>query len=385
MQRSTREGAGIGQSPGGPGTRDGGEAPRSGRGCGCNPCRSLGFLAFRGSGSDGPVVTRPRRHRRESLRPCRRRRRRRRSRHDAGQCRPPGRRRTPSRLRSPAIVGGSVVLLDGRDGHTLRTLATHPEADHRRVPLPAGRHAVPRPALGLLLPGRRLWPGHDLPGARRRAPAVRGDPERGLAGGEPRRPQTGLRRRRRSDGGRAALPERASWSATCRPARERTWRYPDTPDYATPLYQDAVDQRDRLGPRLDPAGLHAVLRGRLRLRARHRGRRRPGADGGGRHPRRRRQLQPSRLATRRAGSSACSTPASSAASTTTTPARPGRSWSTSTAAWPRRCSRPGGGSPPSTSTPAAPTCCSSTAAASTAAAGRNRQSGCVSGVTSADW
>src|SRR5882724_11166247 len=28
-----------------------------------------------------------------------------------------------------AIVGGSVVMLDARDGHTLRTLATHPEAN----------------------------------------------------------------------------------------------------------------------------------------------------------------------------------------------------------------------------------------------------------------
>src|SRR5204862_567801 len=27
-----------------------------------------------------------------------------------------------------AIIGGTVVLLDGRDGHTLRTLATHTEA-----------------------------------------------------------------------------------------------------------------------------------------------------------------------------------------------------------------------------------------------------------------
>ena len=27
-----------------------------------------------------------------------------------------------------AIVGGSVVLLDGRDGRTVRTLATHDEA-----------------------------------------------------------------------------------------------------------------------------------------------------------------------------------------------------------------------------------------------------------------
>ncbi len=49
---------------------------------------------------------------------------------------------------------------------------------------------------------------------------------------------------------------------------------------------------------------------------------------------------------RPAASSPCSTPASSAASTTSTPARPGPCWSTSTAGWPRRCSRPGAGHGP---------------------------------------
>ena len=35
---------------------------------------------------------------------------------------------TPRPAEIAAIVGGSVDMLDGRDGHTLRTLATHPEA-----------------------------------------------------------------------------------------------------------------------------------------------------------------------------------------------------------------------------------------------------------------
>ena len=194
-------------------------------------------------------------------------------------------------------------MLDGRDGHTVRTLATHPEATTGGFPYLQGVTLSPDRSSGFLLPGRRLRPGHDLSGARRRAPLGRGDPDRGVPGGEPRRPQAGLRRPAAAP---PAGPERIGGERHCQNAvvvrdlqtgAERTWRYPDTPDYATPLYQDAVvseidwaPDSTRLAYTLSYEGdsvsvLDTEAAADLR------------PDPRGRDPRRRRQLQPPRLAT----------------------------------------------------------------------------------------
>ena len=84
----------------------------------------IGVLAFRGgSGPESPVVTQaggkapavPPTGAGDSVNSTL-----------ASAGRPAGDTARPAEI--AAIVGGSVDLLDGRDGHTLRTLATHPEA-----------------------------------------------------------------------------------------------------------------------------------------------------------------------------------------------------------------------------------------------------------------
>ena len=138
-----------------------------------------------------------------------------------------------------AISGGSVVMLDGRDGHTLRTLATHTEATTGGFPylqgvsiapdrsdvfyamagdcdsatiyrVPADGHAAPVAALSGLSPavspdGRKLAYAVATPGTTAERHCQNAVVVRDL--------KTGA---------------------------ERTWRYPDTPDYDTPLYQDAI-------------------------------------------------------------------------------------------------------------------------------------------------
>src|SRR4051794_3805167 len=88
---------------------------------------AIGVLAFRGTRSDGPVVARAGGKSAPAPLPG--------SVGDdnlnvdptlvsAGRPAPDG----PRPKDIVAIEGGSVVLLDAKDGHTLRTLATHPEA-----------------------------------------------------------------------------------------------------------------------------------------------------------------------------------------------------------------------------------------------------------------
>ena len=155
-----------------------------------------------------------------------------------------------------AIVGGSVVLLDGRDGHTLRTLATHTEAttggfpylegvslapDRRQVfyalagdcgPATIYRVATdgrtpPEVFLSGVSPavspdGRKLAYAVAAPGpvpVRAGVPALPSNPE---AGSAERRCQNSIVVRDLKTGA------------------ERSWRYPDTPDYTTALYRGAV-------------------------------------------------------------------------------------------------------------------------------------------------
>jgi hypothetical protein len=194
----------------------------------------IGFLAFRGSGSDNPVVTQAG-GKSPAVPPT--------GAGDGGvnptltsAGRPAADSPRPAEI--AAIVDGSVVLLDGRDGHTLRTLATHPEAttggfpylqavaltpDHSQVfyslvgdcgpasiyQVPADGHAA---AIAILTGASPAV----SPDGRKLAYAV-ADPQ--------------------------AADRHCQNSVVVRDLQtgaERTWRYPDTPDYATPLYQDAV-------------------------------------------------------------------------------------------------------------------------------------------------
>jgi len=137
-----------------------------------------------------------------------------------------------------AIADGSVVVLDGTGGNTLRTLATHPEATTGGFPYlqaislspdrshvfyslvgdcgPATIYRVPadgRSASVAILTG--VSPAVS-PDGRKLAYAVATPSQ------EERHCQNSLVVR------------------DLRTGAERTWRYPDTPDYASPLYRGAV-------------------------------------------------------------------------------------------------------------------------------------------------
>jgi hypothetical protein len=138
-----------------------------------------------------------------------------------------------------AISGGSVVMLDGRDGHTLRSLATHPEATTGGFPYLQAVSLTPdRSDVFYSLSGdcdaatiyRVPADGHaaavaDLKGV---SPAVSPD-GRKLAYAVATPGATAARR-----------CQNAVVVRDLKTGAERTWRYPDTPDYASPLYQDAV-------------------------------------------------------------------------------------------------------------------------------------------------
>jgi hypothetical protein len=142
-----------------------------------------------------------------------------------------------------AVEGGNVVMLDGGDGHTLRTLATHTEAstggfpylqsvsltpDHRDVFYArvgdCGPATIFRVAADGNAPTQALLTGVSpavSPDGRKLAYAVATPGATPGAEGE-RHCQNSVVVRDLTTGA------------------ERTWRYPATPDYATPLYEDAV-------------------------------------------------------------------------------------------------------------------------------------------------
>jgi hypothetical protein len=167
-----------------------------------------------------------------------------------------------------AIVGGSVVMLDGRDGNTIRTLATHTEATTGGFPYLEGlslspdrktvfyalagdcgaatiyRVAVdgrtpPEPVLGGLSPavspdGHKLAYAVATPG-RVPGPTAAAVPAAPAAPGAEGRPAGAE--------GEGTVGRRCQNSIVVRDLKtgaERTWRYPDTPDYSTALYRDAV-------------------------------------------------------------------------------------------------------------------------------------------------
>jgi hypothetical protein len=216
----------------------------------------IGFLALRGTGSDRPVVTQagggsptvpavPAPGVGDRADPTL---------VSTGRPSPDG----PRPAEIAAIVGGTVVMLDGRDGHTLRTLATHTEATTGGFPYLEGvslapdRRTVfyalagdcgtatiyrvatdgrtpPEVILSGVSPaaspdGRKLAYAVAIPGpiptsAPAGAPAPATNPETGAA---ERHCQNSIVVRDLKTGA------------------ERTWRYPDTPQYTTTLYRDAV-------------------------------------------------------------------------------------------------------------------------------------------------
>jgi WD40 repeat protein len=193
----------------------------------------IGVLAFRGSGSDSPVVTQaggkspavPPPGAGDGVNTTL-----------ASAGRPAANAARPAEI--AAIVGGSVVLLDGRDGHTLRTLATHPEATTggfpylQAVSLSPDRSQVFYSLVGDCGPATI----YQVPADSHSAPV-------GIL--------TGVSPAVSPDGRKLAYAVAAAGAAErhCQNAvvvrdlqtgAERTWRYPDTPDYATSLYQDAV-------------------------------------------------------------------------------------------------------------------------------------------------
>jgi len=194
----------------------------------------IGILAFRGSGSGGPVVRAG--GKAPGVPPT-----------GAGAGdgvnttlaaagRPAA--NTPRPVEIAAIEGGSVVLLDSRDGHTLRTLANHPEATTGGFPYLQGVSLSPdRSQVFYSLVG-------DCgPATIYRVPIDGSSAAAAIL--------TGVSPAVSPDGRKlayaVAIPsqeERHCQNAVVvrdlQTGAERTWRYPDTPDYAISLYQDAV-------------------------------------------------------------------------------------------------------------------------------------------------
>jgi len=147
-----------------------------------------------------------------------------------------------------AIEGGAVLLLDAKDGHTLRTLATHPEAATGGFPYLQGVSLTPDGSQAFYSLAGDCGPasiyrvptdGQAQPAvvAGGLSPAVSPDGHKlayAVAGHTAVPPTTAA----------AGLPERQCENAIVvrdlQTGAERTWRYPDTPDYAGALYQDAV-------------------------------------------------------------------------------------------------------------------------------------------------
>ena len=144
-----------------------------------------------------------------------------------------------------AIEGGSVVVLDSADGHTVRTLATHPEATSGGFPYLEGVSLAPDRSQVFYALAGDCGPGTiykvaadaKTPPARFAdgvSPAVSPDGRKlayAVAGPE-------------SDSGPGSGATRHCQNAIVvrdlKSGAERTWRYPDTPEYGTTLYHDAV-------------------------------------------------------------------------------------------------------------------------------------------------
>ncbi|HEV7862563.1 MAG TPA: hypothetical protein VGR20_07680 [Acidimicrobiia bacterium] len=155
-----------------------------------------------------------------------------------------------------AIAGGTVALLDGRDGHTRRTLATHPEAATGGFPYLEGvsltpdRHQVFYALAGDCGPAtiyRVAADGRTPPEAilNGLSPSVSPDGRKlAYAVAAPGPAPAPIAVPAPTTGAAPAPVERHCENAVVvrdlKTGAERTWRYPDTPDYTTTLYRDAV-------------------------------------------------------------------------------------------------------------------------------------------------
>jgi hypothetical protein len=157
-----------------------------------------------------------------------------------------------------AIVGGSVVMLDARDGHTLRTLATHTEAttggfpylegvslapDHKQVFYALAGDCGPSTIYRVAADGRAPTAA-ILSGV---SPAVSPDGRKlayAVAVTAPGSVPTTAPVSASPSGLYPDPPARRCQNAVVvrdlKTGAERTWRYPDTPDFSTNLYLDAV-------------------------------------------------------------------------------------------------------------------------------------------------
>jgi hypothetical protein len=157
-----------------------------------------------------------------------------------------------------AIEGGSVVLLDARDGHTLRTLATHPEAttggfpyleglsispDHKQVFYALAGDCGPATIYAVAADGQTP-PVVFASGV---SPAVSPDGHKlayAVAVSTRSAPSTTATAALPPADGEGAVADRHCQNAVVvrdlKTGVERTWRYPDTPEYGTTLYRDAV-------------------------------------------------------------------------------------------------------------------------------------------------
>jgi len=144
----------------------------------------------------------------------------------------------PRPVEIAAIVGGSVVMLDGRDGDTLRTLANHPEATTGGFPY----------LQGVTLTPDRSQVYYSMVGDCGAATVYRVPTDGSLSSVAI---LTGVSPAVSPDGRKLAYAvaapseeERRCQNAVVvrdlQTGAERTWRYPDTPDFATPLFVDAV-------------------------------------------------------------------------------------------------------------------------------------------------
>ena len=145
---------------------------------------------------------------------------------------------TPRPADIAAIVGGSVVMLDGRDGRTVRTLANHPEATTGGFPY----------LQGVTLSPDRREVYYSLVGDCGAATIFRVPTDGSMSSVAI---LTGVSPAVSPDGRKLAyavatpsqeerLCQNAIVVRDLQTGAERTWRYPDTPDFATPLFQDAV-------------------------------------------------------------------------------------------------------------------------------------------------
>lgn len=161
-----------------------------------------------------------------------------------------------------AIVGGSVVVLDGRDGRTLRTLANHAEATTGGFPYLEGVALAPDrsqvfyalagdcgPATIYRVAADGRTPAEAIVSGV--SPAVSPDGRQlayAVATSGPSAPSAPVSSPPAEPEGVAhsdevAVDRHCQNAVVVRDLQtgvERTWRYPDTPDYATNLYQQAV-------------------------------------------------------------------------------------------------------------------------------------------------